>query len=184
MTNPSPSWLATFTSALDAEYQTRPRIAALATVDSHNRPHVRHVILRRITPDGRLLITSDSRSEKNQHLRRNPHAELALYLPNLRLQFRISGDVEFLSDSNAVLDLWRELTDASRALFFWPTPGSPRDPRADFPLTVASDGPPPVSFDVLALIPSKIDHLDLNPTPHRRLRYRLETGWVAEEINP
>ena len=48
----TPPWLDGFRSDLDAEFAHRPRVAALATADPAGIAHVRHIVLRRVEPDG------------------------------------------------------------------------------------------------------------------------------------
>ena len=86
-------WLAILKESVAGEWDNPPPIAALATVDSIGHPHVRHVVCRRINDDGNIWITSDARTAKNQHVRDNPNAELALWLPQKREQFRIAGTI-------------------------------------------------------------------------------------------
>src|SRR5687768_13042385 len=123
-----PSWLPLLTDALDLEYGPRPRIATLATVDDRHRPRARSIVLRQLDDDGALHLVSDARSPKNHHLRATPFAELVLWLPARREQFRLFGPtvVTPRPDNPQLIDhFWTTLTDASRALFTWPAPGLP-----------------------------------------------------------
>jgi pyridoxamine 5'-phosphate oxidase len=174
--------------ALDLEWPHAPPVATLATVDAHCRPRARSVIVRNITDDGNLWIASDARSEKNQHLRTTPDAELVFWLPTTRQQFRLLCEAQVIGKDTADprrQQAWINLTDATRALFVWPTPGKPRsDCDVDFVRAVSALAPIPDSFELLVLEPDELDHLQLNPHPHRRTRYRLENAWQPEELNP
>ena len=64
-----------------------------------------------------------------------------------------------------------------------PHPGHSALPAA-FPKAIPASDPPPASFEVIVLTPQVVEHLDLNPHPHRRRRWSREAGWAAEELNP
>jgi pyridoxamine 5'-phosphate oxidase len=64
----------------------------LATVSAQGMPSVRTVVYRGMSADNIIMVT-DNRSEKMQHLRAQPHAEIAWYFPLTREQFRIFGRV-------------------------------------------------------------------------------------------
>lgn len=181
-------WLAELRSALDAEFGDAPRIAVLATVDRDGRPHGRTVVCRRIEDDGKLWVATDARSSKNGQVRHTPLAELVFWLPSRREQFRLSSLVDVLcstDDDPRRLALWRELPDSTRAMFFWPPPGRPRDPAPlAFPLSIPPDIEPPEDFEVLILDPERVEHLDLGSSPHRRRRWHGDGDWEEEDLNP
>ena len=110
-------------------------------------------------------IVSDSRSEKNHHLHQHSSSEATTWLPNLRTQFRITGTISILSkdtDDPRRPQAWKMLSDASRALFHWPTPGVPFQPEKDFsrgPLPATAEIPD--NFDLLILIPAQVEHLGI-----------------------
>jgi PPOX class probable FMN-dependent enzyme len=184
----TPSVTQVLRDALDLEFPRSPRVATLATVDPHRRPRARNVLVRNITDDGILWIVSDGRSEKNQHLRTTPDAELVFWLPTSRQQFRLLCEAQVLGKDAGDprrAQAWLNLTDATRALFVWPTPGKPRgDCDVEFVQAVSALTPTPDSFELLVFEPDELDHLDLNPHPHCRIRYRLENAWQPEELNP
>jgi hypothetical protein len=184
-----PPWLDAFRSDLDAEFARAPRIAAMATSDRVGGATVRHVVIRRVEPDGSLLLATDARSTKVDHLRRRPDASISFWLQDLRRQYRLDGPVDRLADGPERLALWRGLSDAARALFTWPEPGTLRtdDPDA-FPAAVGADTEPPGSFLVLRVRPLFVERLDLKPHPHERLRWRAFAGtttWTGPQaVNP
>ena len=178
------SWLPEFEAALADEYDHKPRIAALATLDGGS-PRVRNVVCRRVDADGTVWVASDARSGKNAQLRGCPEAEVAFWLPRRRDQWRLAGTASILPAERA-LDLWRSMSESARALFDWPPPGAPRDPDPDadaFP-TTPRPGPPPANFEAIGLSPLVVEHLDLNPHPHRRRRWEAADGWVERTLNP
>jgi pyridoxamine 5'-phosphate oxidase len=174
-------WLAILKQSVAGEWDNPPIIAALATVDSTGHPNVRHVVCRRIDDGGSISITSDARTAKNQHIRHNPNVELSLWLPAKRQQFRIAGTIAIDPRRE---DIWRHLSDSTRATFFWPTPGDPRDRDQIFADAVPATVTPPPNFELLLLSPDQVEHLELSPHPHRRRRWRRATNWTLEELNP
>jgi pyridoxamine 5'-phosphate oxidase len=113
-------WLDELRAAMEAEKLTGRLIGTLATVDAGGLPRARSVVCRRVDEKGAVWVASDARSGKNEQLRQNPHAELVVWLPTPRLQFRVQGEIRLL-DAKAGGDerakLWRELSDTARALF-------------------------------------------------------------------
>jgi pyridoxamine 5'-phosphate oxidase len=184
-----PPWLDEFRADLDAEFARAPRIAAMATSDPVGGAAVRHVVVRRVEPDGSLLIATDARSAKVDHLRRRPGVSISFWLNDLRRQYRLDGPVDRIAESPERLALWRGLSDAARALFSWPEPGTLRtgDPDA-FPAAVGADAEPPASFLVLRVRPTCVERLDLKPHPHERLRWWAVAGattWTGPQaVNP
>jgi PPOX class probable FMN-dependent enzyme len=183
-------WLPVCRDALDLEYGAdRPRVATLASVDEANRPRARSVVLRRVDDDGAAHFVSDGRSAKVAHLRRTPFAEVVLWLTGRREQFRLFGGATVTApgdDGPLRKALWTGLTDAARALFFWPAPGTPSQTEGgdDFPPAVSVRTPAPESFGVITVRAEEVEHLQLHFTPHRRTRYRRDEGWEARAVNP
>jgi PPOX class probable FMN-dependent enzyme len=179
-------WLSILRDALDLEYADRPRIATLATIDI-DHPRARTVILRRIDDDGTLWIVSDAHSNKNAQLRRTPHAELVLYLPTSREQFRLFGHTKVIGrgdDEPFRQQFWLTLTDVARASFFWPTIGKPYNECDPVATATPADTPMPDSFEPIAIHPEVVEHLTTADIPHRRTRWRKENAWQPQRINP
>jgi PPOX class probable FMN-dependent enzyme len=165
----------------------RPVILSLATVDSEGHPHVRMVVCRRIGDDGSLWIASDARSGKHVQLAARPEAAAVCWIGSTREQFQFEGKVQVFGDSSGSPDrigLWREISPESRALFFWPAPGRPRE-RDEACFVASSDAvTPPDSFEILVLRPSQVEYLGLSVHPPHRLRWTLLQGWRPELLNP
>src|SRR5687767_9132257 len=138
--------------SLATEFGDRPWPAAFATPNGlagHPLPvDVRMVICRKVEADGSTLYCSDGRSNKNWQLVPSGGAAVAFWLPIRREQFRIRGRVDVIRADNKTAkaalraQLWTSLSDATRATFFWPAPGTPRvaDP-ALFPAAVNAREP-------------------------------------------
>lgn len=184
----SPPWLAPLQVSLTAEYPDRPRIAVLATVDAGNRPRARSVILRRIDSDGALWIISNAHAGKNAQLRHIPFAELVLYLPTSRRQFRLAGAAQVIGGGQNCHDLrhrfWLDLSDAARAMFYWPTIGRPADPGEQVVSSMPAQTPMPDEFELIRIDPDHVEHLTTDKIPHLRTRWRQDNDWREEQINP
>ena len=180
-------WLDMLRAAIDDEFGQRPRVVTLATVDAGG-PAARSVVCRRIDQKGWLYFASDGRSAKNGQLRVNASGEIVCWLPTRREQFRVSGPVNILDALNnqpARTELWRGLSDATRATFLWPTPGTPRSAdESAFPRETSATSPVPPTFEVLVLRPHEVEFLDLKPHPHDRRRWIAADAWRERRLNP
>lgn len=178
-------WLELLRSAIAAEGE-RPTVLSLASVDSNGDPQVRSVICREVGDDGSLWITSDSRSAKNGQLAAHPQSAAVFWAPMSRQQFRFAGmtrSVPPVPLDQHRLDLWRRLTPETRATFFWPAPGAPRQPEAPF-VSNSHAIAPPQNFSVLVFHPEVVEHLDVGSHPHRRRRWSHAESWAVQELNP
>ena len=179
-------WLQLLNESLAAENPDRPAVMTLATLSRNGSPRARSVICRAIDDDGTIWITSDARSRKNGQIKTDRRIEAVFWLPTRRLQFRIRGEARLVSAPHRrAVELWKSLSDSTRAMFTWPVPGeSCTEPDDAFPATLSSDAPPPESFWAIAIHPRLVDALDLHDHPHRRRRWRRKYEWRAERINP
>lgn len=180
-------WIAEVRDAFSTEFDSQPWIATLATVDRDNRPRARNVVVRRMGDDGSIVIATDARSGKACQARHHQDVELVFWLPNRRAQIRIRGLARVISatDNDArLLDVWRTLSDATRASFFWPPPGRPFDADASFTTSVGPEVEPPLEFELLVIEPDHIDWLDISEFPHRRGQWVANGEWQFERINP
>lgn len=188
MNNPaSLPWLPILRDAVDVEYGDRPRIVTLATVDANHHPRARTVILRRLDDAGALWITSSAHAQKNAHLRQTPFAEIVVYLPASRQQFRLAGFARVICagvDEPLRQRFWLNLSDAARATFFWPTIGELAIAGDSPPAAVPASIPMPDIFELIALHPDQVERLTTSTLPHRRTRWRQQSGWNAEALNP
>jgi pyridoxamine 5'-phosphate oxidase len=183
-------WIGELQSALSREFGDKPMTATLATVDKSGAPRARTVVCRRVMEDGSFCIASDARTEKTEQLKAMPQAELVFWLPTLREQYRVLGAARIAgvapSDTPLRQELWRGLSDASRATFRWPSPGAKRfDSEEAFVAAVSVDAEIPTNFDVIVIRPKRVEHLQLSTHPHRRRRWMLAGKWsAASELNP
>lgn len=182
-------WLDLLTRSLAAEYGQRPHICALATRAGHPRSvAVRSIVCRAIRSDTTLLFASDARSEKNAALRDNPAAEVLFWMPTLKRQFRLAGIIRLLTHAHSFEtrdEVWRSMSDESRATFLWPSPGEPRNPDPGaFARSVPADAPVPANFEVLILHPRVVESVDLCTHPHTRWQWIADESWARADLNP
>lgn len=181
-------WLNELRRAVAALGSGEPLVAAMANTDAQGSPTIRSVVCRRIGDDGGVRVASDGRSRKNNALRRDSRAAVCFWFPGTREQFRLHGKVNVVSAADAAdarLDVWRSLSDETRATFYWPAPDVPATKdKSLFTRVIDVEAAVPDSFELLVLHPTVVDHLDLNPHPHRRRQWVKADGWVSEELNP
>jgi pyridoxamine 5'-phosphate oxidase len=180
-------WLDPLRQSLECEYGQRPRPVTLATNGRDGDPRARTVVCREIDAEGRFYFVSDRRSHKNFELRLRFEAELVFWLPSQRLQYRLRGNalVRGGGDGPELVErLWPSLSDETRATFFWPAPGEPFDPSAEFARAAGADVPPPENFEVIVFQPLLVERLDLHPHPHDRRRWREAEEWCEQRLNP
>lgn len=203
-------WVEELRAGFTEEFGTGPKVVTLATVDGAGRPRARSVVCRRFgeteLEEGLLLVASDARSRKNDELTLHAPAEVCAWLPKIRSQYRLHCRSSLIARMppaagpmgeamtnpgfgpnlrNFREQVWSEMSESARALFFWPDPGQPlvADP-SQFPAAVRT-GLPPDTFVLIALIPDEVECLDLRQHPHRRRRWRTDGQvWTVEELNP
>ena len=123
--------------------------------------------------------------EQRAHLmwwRRHIAEYVELYLDCPRLACRRNKACE--GQDVPCHDQWEALRGNNRAMFLWPAPGEPRREGDSFPQDVEASVKPPETFVLLVLRATEVESLELNEMPHRRRRWREETGWAMELINP
>lgn len=178
-------WLEPFRAAMSSE-EGRPIVLSLATIHAVGDPHVRSVICRRIDDQGQIWVASDARSAKHRELTAYPRASAVAWFSAIQEQFRLDGPARILdSDTGGQdrLELWRALSPTTRAKFFWPAPGTPRDASNCF--AESSDAQePPASFEILVLQPTRVEQLVIAAHPHQRRRWEQGVQWTVQELNP
>jgi PPOX class probable FMN-dependent enzyme len=178
-------WMQELTTLAEAEFHARRIVATLATVDEAGRPRARTVFIRWFDEaEATIWITTDDRSEKMKHLMKTPVGELVIWTPHERQQFRLFGQIEVVRSGPVCEELWSQLKDAARAMFFGPPPGEAFDAATASPPAVGEQTPPPPNFVLLALRPTEVESLELNYTPHLRRRWRRDEDWKTCRINP
>lgn len=176
----------------DAADDPAGRWAQLATVGLDGAPAVRTVVYRGRYEDA-LLFTTDTRAAKIRHIAHEPRVEVAFNFARTRVQLRIAGKmVAAVGDcpdaglGAARAEVWTRLSDTVRAGFVGGPPGRPLDEPALSKVTPPADGPPPLTFALLALWPDRVDRVELAPTPHRRTVHARDAAgqWHARAVHP
>ena len=76
----------------------------LSTVTSNNEPRIRTVVFRGWRKESSMLIFTDSRSDKIEHLRNNSNAEVLWLFLRSKSQFRFKGKMKELEVNNKYWD--------------------------------------------------------------------------------
>jgi PPOX class probable FMN-dependent enzyme len=137
-------------------------------------------------------MVTDRRSAKCSDLTTLPQAEIAWYFRESREQFRFSGEISLVLESESLIRraAFSRLSPAAKVQFLWPDPGQPRRPEQNVDFQVSLDpagmSEPPDNFAILILSINAVDHLILDGTPQNRIVYGLNSigGWKAVEVNP
>jgi len=189
---PSPSlppWRPLLRGAREREGKRSPqnRWLQLATVAPDGTPRVRTLVFRGWADGAVLDLLTDGRSAKAEELARQPAVELCWLLPRARCQFRLRGTLQRLpatADAAERERQWDRLTPGGRALWAWPEPGAPLAPAVPFPEEWPAEAPRPAHFQLLRIALVHVELLELLGHPHRRRRWRGETDWAEEPLNP
>jgi pyridoxamine 5'-phosphate oxidase len=186
--DPLPPWRPLLRAARQREGRApTARWLQLATLAADGTPRVRTLVFRGWGAPAALDLLSDGRSAKAAELAAQPAVELCWLLPRARCQFRLRGrllplPVEQLERER--LRHWQALTSAGRALWGWPAPGTPLQAEGPFPAALADDTPMPAHLLLLRIGLEQVELLELTGHPHQRRRWRRESGWQEEALNP
>lgn len=187
-TDPLPPWRVLLRGAREREGRApQARWLQLASVAADGTPRVRTLVFRGWAGPAALDLLTDARSAKPAELALQPAVELCWLLPRARAQFRLRG---WRQELPAALELqerqrhWQALTPGGRAVWDWPSPGAALDPEAPFPSELPDGAPLPEHFQLLRIALSQVELLELTAQPHRRRRWRVETRWSEESLNP
>ncbi|QDV38490.1 pyridoxamine 5'-phosphate oxidase family protein [Tautonia plasticadhaerens] len=194
-----PPWRIAIERALTLQgHDPASRWVQLATVALDGAPAVRTVVFRGFLPGADTLeFTTDLRSAKAEQLAEDSRAEACWLFRESREQFRLAGRLRLVAEDHPEADLaaarlarWGEAPTSTRLSFSWPDPGAPRAEPRRFRVPAPEPDRPPPTFALLLLEPDRVDHLDLRPDPHARIRYHRPGGpggrapWEAVEVNP
>ena len=170
------------------------RFAQLATLQggAEPRPAVRTVVVRGFLDDGRMLISTDMRSEKVAELAAHSACELCWYFADTREQFRLNGRGHIVAAPTARLDArldlpmqatWAERSNQARQSYTWPQPGRRRDADGLYALKEPSEIP--AHFALLLIEVVTVDYLNIAASPHERTLFnKLGGQWRARAVNP
>ncbi len=183
-----PAWRPLLRGAREREGRApQARWLQLASVAGDGTPRVRTLVFRGWAGATALDLLSDGRSAKAAELAGQPAVELCWLLPRARAQFRLRGAWQPLPPELEQRERqrhWQALSPAGRAVWAWPSPGDPLDQGASFPAEIADGSPLPAQLLLLRIHLQQVELLELQAHPHRRRRWRAETGWREEDLNP
>ncbi|UVK85057.1 pyridoxamine 5'-phosphate oxidase family protein [Pseudomonas sichuanensis] len=159
------------------------RLMQLATVDTEGQPKVSTVVLRHADESTKSLIFYvDRRSAKFAEILAEPRVGLTSVDPSGRLQLRIEGLCESLSDVLLLARHWEQARGRTQALFrHGSIPGEAiSSPSSAYEAHM--DGFE--NFAVVVVHLRKIEWLDLTQDIHLRARFILQgeywqAGWIA-----
>lgn len=178
-------WKDRLLAELDQSSQSSDRFLQMATVSKEGIPQNRTVVFRGFDKDSdEILISTDARSSKMDDLQHQATTSLCWYVESTREQFRLLCDVDILSDSDhpIVEQQWKNLSEASRKMFFQPAPGSDYSELSDerdMNLNYPSE-----HFSILRCKPKEVDYLSLKTRPHtRELWTKSDSGeWNGKRV--
>lgn len=163
------------------------RTPVLATTQMGGAPNARIVVLREVDADlARLIIYTDSRSDKVSELASQPDALLVFWSKRLSWQLRVRMSVR-VHVAGAMVDAAWERVRQSAAAGDYLSPAAPGSTLSAAPSSKDGTQPTnpsnPTSQHHLAIIEAQvqeIDWLELARSGHRSARLRTETwDWLT-----
>ena len=180
--NNLPSWRQDLKSSRKKEGKSPSnRWMQLATVSQTNEPRLRTVVFRGWHKDSSMLIFTDRRSEKIDHLKSNPNAEILWFFLKSKSQYRFKGKISELSDNDY---FWDTLSEKSKSSWFWESPGEEINPNVTSPNEKISYLHKSEDFVVLNFEIDSVDLLKLEKPIHKRYIWEKIDKWKKKEINP
>lgn len=183
-----PPWRPLLRGARQREGRSpQARWLQLASLGSDGAPRVRTLVFRGWGGPALLDLLTDGRSSKARELQHEPRVELCWLLPKARSQFRLRGYRLTLAaeiDTMVRAQHWQELNPGARALWGWPHPGAPLQADAAFPAELADGTAMPSCFELVRVVITQVELLELTGHPHQRRRWRADQSWREERLNP
>ena len=153
----------------------------LSTVTDNNQPRIRTVVFRGWVKESSMLIFTDSRSNKVEHLKNNPNAEILWLFLRSKSQFRFKGVMKELKINNKY---WDSLSERSKSTWFWQNPGKEIDKNIQPSQIIPINLKKPENFIVLEFEIYSVDLLKLVTPIHKRYIWDKRNSWEKIEINP
>ena len=179
-----PPWMSQISSAQRKEsIINSSRWIQLATIGIDNTPRVRTVVFRGWSEAFEMEIYTDKRSEKYHELELNNNVEICWLFTKSKCQFRLRGTsrIDLGKDS---LQHWEQLSDKSKEMWNWPTPGDHYFFEHEKDLSIKTKGTLSTNFVLIKIDITHVDQLLLNQPIHTRRRWIRKKEWVEERINP
>ena len=153
----------------------------LSTVNSNNEPRIRTVVFRGWGKESSMLIFTDSRSDKFEHLKYNSNAEILWLFFKSKSQFRFKGKMKELEENN---QYWDSLSDRSKSTWFWQNPGKEINNNLQPSQKIPPNLNKPECFIVFEFKIYSVDLLRLVTPIHKRYIWERGNNWKKIEINP
>ena len=152
----------------------------LNTVDLHNKPDARTVVLRSFSQEDLTIgIHSDNRSEKVEHLKSNNFTCLVFYDDQKKIQLRIRGTTNLEKSKK---ESWDKLSNWSKRCYLTSKPPGEvsNNPTSGFPNKFESEAPSSEearkgfeNFTVIRIFIDEIEWLFLASQGHRRALFNI-----------
>ena len=153
----------------------------LSTVNSNNEPRIRTVVFRGWAKETSMLIFTDSRSDKIEHLKNNSSAEVLWLFLRSRSQFRFKGNMKELKVNTKY---WDSLSNRSKSTWYWQHPGKEIDSNMKPSQIIPTHLNKPENFVVMEFEIYSVDLLKLFTPIHKRYIWNKSNSWGRIEINP
>lgn len=174
----------------DPEDSREANAMTLGTVNEHNEPEARTVLLKEFSEQGFVFFTNYT-SQKGRSLAQNPNACLLFFWPALQRQVRINGVTSKLSAERSAQYFQSRPTGSQ--IGAWASPQSQPVTRQDLEERLKhyqdlyeDKVPTPDFWGGYNLAPSRIEFWQGRPSRmHDRLRYVLnEDSWQIVRLAP
>lgn len=157
------------------------RYFTLATAGLDAMARLRTVVLRKVTPDLKLVFYTDRRSKKITHITENPKVSLLFYHPKLMLQLKIEGKASFVKDEEVLKTYWNGIQPNSRKDYITQQPPGSTITNPDDVEYLNEEN----HFCMIEIEPFKIEYLKLKRPNHLRVRFAKDTNnWEGEFLVP
>ena len=178
-----PPWLSHISDAIKKESMSHnSRWIQLSTIGLDNSPRVRTVVFRGWNESYEMEIFSDKRSQKYYELELNNKVEICWLFSKSNCQFRLRGTCR-IDIGKDVVNYWNQIDDKSKSIWGWPCPGelAERNQNKD-KVKKLSDNLE--NFILISININQVDKLLLEKPMHIRRRWKRDSEWVEELINP
>ena len=176
-----PTWRKELKSARKKEGKSPlNRWIQLSTVNRNNEPRIRTVVFRGWHKETSIIIFTDKRSEKIDHLKFSSNSEILWLFQRSKSQFRFKGVMKEMEESTKY---WDSLSDKSKITWFWPHPGKEIN-KIESSQVQTNNLNKPKNFVVLEFDIYSVDFLKLITPIHKRYIWEKKDNWKKIEINP
>ncbi len=157
------------------------RYFTLGSVDIHNRPQLRTVVLREVTDSLELLFFTDHRSQKIHQIRQNPWVSGLFYHPDSRIQLQVQGTALIVENKETIAHYWGKVPKASvKEYTTAKAPGSALQKADDVDYLRESS-----HFCIVKMVLDSIAYLKLNDPNHIRVHYtKVGDSWKHQFLVP